>query len=418
MGDNIGNYKSGENMLKRFELDANNTTVKTEFLGGLATFLASFYIIIVNPSMLSLAGLPQSAVLTGTVLIAALSTIGMGLYANNPILLAPGMGLNAFFTFTVILGKKVAPEVALGIVFWSGVLFLLLSVLKVREKIINFIPLHLRYAISCGIGLFITFIGFEKGGIIVHNPATLVEMAPLSPKLVVFFLSLFVTGFLVKKDLKGSLVLGILFTLVISIPLGLVEWKGLMSAPDFSWFGRINFVDSFKLALLPTIVAFMFTDMFDTISTLVGVSHAGNLLDENGHPRNVKKSLIVDAVATLFSGIFGTSPTTSYIESAAGIQQGARTGLSSVFAGLMFLPFLFFAPLLSMFPMFTTAPILVIVGLFMLGPITKIEWNKFEIALPAFLAMILIPLTFSITQGMIAGLVCHYFFVIMRKGFK
>lgn len=255
------------------------------------------------------------------------------------------MGLNAFFTFTVILTKKVEPEVALGIVFWSGVLFLILSVLKVREKIINFIPLHLRYAISCGIGLFITFIGLEKGEVIVHNPATLVEMAPLTPKLFVFFISLFVAGLLVKKEVKGSLVLGILFTLVISIPLGFIEWKGVVSTRDFSWFGRINFVDSFKLSLLPTIMAFMFTDMFDTISTLVGVSHARNLLDENGHPRNVKKSLMVDAFATMFSGIFGTSPTTSFIESAAGIQQGARTGLSSVFAGLMFLPFLFFAPL-------------------------------------------------------------------------
>jgi adenine/guanine/hypoxanthine permease len=408
--------KMGELMLKRFELEKNKTDISTEFFGGLATFLASFYIIIVNPSMLSLAGLPYSAVLTGTVMIAALSTIGMGLYANNPILLAPGMGLNAFFTFTVIIGKKVPPEVALGIVFWSGVLFLVLSVLRVREKLIHFIPSHLRYAISCGIGLFITFIGFEKAGVIVHNPATLVQMAPISPKLLVFFFSLFVTGLLVHKKIKGSLIIGILITFFCSIPLGLIEWKGVISAPDFSWFGRINFTDSFKWSLIPTILAFMFTDMFDTISTLVGVSHAGNLLDESGQPRNVKKSLMVDAFATMFSGIFGTSPTTSFIESAAGIQQGARTGLSSVFAGLFFLPFLFFAPLLSMFPVFTTAPILVIVGLFMLGPITRIEWDKFEIALPCFLAMILIPLTFSITQGMIAGLTCHYFFVIARKG--
>lgn len=405
-------------MLKRFELELNKTTVGKEFFGGLATFLASFYIIIVNPSMLSLAGLPYSAVLTGTILIATLSTISMGLYANNPILLAPGMGLNAFFTFTVILGKEVPPEVALGIVFWSGFLFLILSMLKVREKIIDFIPPHLRYAISCGIGLFITFIGLEKGGVIIHHPATLVEMAPLTPKLLVFFIGLFITGFLVSKNLKGHLILGIFITFLMSIPLGLVEWKGFISAPDFSWFFRVNFVDSFKLSLLPTILAFMFTDMFDTISTLLGVSHAGNLLDEKGNPRNVKKSLIVDAIATMCSGLFGTSPTTSYIESAAGIQQGARTGLSSVFAGLFFLPFLFFAPLLSMFPVFTTTPILVIVGLFMLGPITKIEWAKFEIALPCFLAMILIPLTFSITQGMIVGLMAHYFFIIMRKGFR
>lgn len=412
-------------MLKRFELEANRTTISREFFGGLAAFLASFYIIIVNPSMLSMAGIPHSAVLTSTIMIAAFSTILMGIYANNPILLAPGMGLNAFFTFTVVIGNKTEPEVALGIVFWSGVLFLLLSVLKVREKIISFIPSHLRYAISCGIGLFIAFIGFEKGSVIVDHPATLVQMGPLSPMLMTFFAGLFITGFLVYKNVKGSLIFGILITLVLSIPMGrlwgdvvLIKWNGLTEYPDFSYFGRINFLDSFKLSLLPTIIAFMFTDMFDTLSTLIGVSHAGNLLDESGQPRNLKKSLMVDAIATMFSGIFGTSPTTSFIESAAGIQQGARTGLAAVFAGLLFLPFLFFAPLLSMFPVFTTAPILVLVGLFMMIPITKIEWNKFEIALPAFLAIILIPLTFSITQGMMVGLICHYFFVLLRKGFK
>ncbi len=402
-------------MLKRFELEANNTTVSTEFFGGLASFLASFYIIIVNPSMLAIAGLPHSAVLTGTVLIAAFSTILMGLYANNPILLAPGMGLNAFFTFTVIIGKKIAPDVALGIIFWSGCLCILLSVFKLREKIISFIPMHMRYAISCGIGLFISFIGFQKGGIIVPNEATLVSMGPLNGTTIVFLVSLFITGFLVYKRVHGSLILGILATLLLSIPLGIIQWKGLIEMPDFSLFGTINFKDSFSLALFPTIFAFMFTDFFDTISTLVGVFEAGNLLDKDGMPRNLRKTLIADSLATTFAGIFGTSPTTSFIESAAGIQQGARTGLSSVFAGLFFLPFLFFAPLLSMFPVFTTAPILVIVGLFMMAPVTKINWVDLDIALPAFLAMILIPLTFSITQGMVAGLACHYLFVLFRK---
>lgn len=409
-------------MLKRFELETNNTSVSTEFFGGLASFLASFYIIIVNPSMLAIAGLPHSAVLTGTVLIAAFSTILMGLYANNPILLAPGMGLNAFFTFTVIIGKKIAPDVALGIIFWSGCLCILLSVFKLREKIIAFIPLHMRYAISCGIGLFISFIGFQKGGLIVSNEATLISMGPLTPMSLTFLLCLFLTGFFVYKRIHGSLILGILVTLLLSIPLGrlygdvsIIEWKGLMELPDFSLFGTINFKDSFTLALLPTIFAFMFTDFFDTISTLVGVFEAGNLLDKDGMPRNLRKTLIADSLATTFAGIFGTSPTTSFIESAAGIQQGARTGLSSVFAGLFFLPFLFFAPLLSMFPVFTTAPILVIVGLFMMAPVTKINWLELDIALPAFLAMILIPLTFSITQGMVAGLAGHYLFVIFRK---
>lgn len=410
-------------MLKRFELEANNTSVSTEFFGGLASFLASFYIIIVNPSMLAIAGLPYSAVLTGTVMIAAFSTILMGLYANNPIVLAPGMGLNAFFTFTVIIGKKIAPDVALGIIFWSGILCILLSVFRLREQIIAFIPMHLRYAISCGIGLFISFIGFQKGEVLVSNPATLVSMAPLSPTSITFFVCLFLTGFFVYKKYHGSLILGILATLLLSIPLGrmygdatIIEWKGLLEMPDFSMFGMINFKDSLSLALFPTIFAFMFTDFFDTISTLVGVFEAGNLLDkETGMPRNLRKTLIADSLATTFAGIFGTSPTTSFIESAAGIQQGARTGLSSVFAGLFFLPFLFFAPLLSMFPVYTTAPVLVIVGLFMMAPVTKINWLELDVALPAFLAMILIPLTFSITQGMVAGLACHYLMVLLKK---
>ena len=412
-------------MLKRFELEANNTSVRTEFFGGLASFLASFYIIIVNPSMLSLAGLPYTAVLTGTVLIAAFSTILMGMYANNPIVLAPGMGLNAFFTFTVILGKKIEPEIALGIIFWSGILCLFLSAFKLREKIISFIPIHLRYAISCGIGFFIAFIGLQKGGVLESNPTTLLQMGTIGPKTVTFFICLFFTGFLVIKRVHGSLIIGILFTLLLSIPMGrlygpdaIINWQGFMELPDFSLFGKINFVDSLSLALLPTILAFMFTDFFDTISTLVGVFEAGNLLEKDGMPRNLRKTLIADSLATTFAGIFGTSPTTSFIESAAGIQQGARTGLSSVFAGLMFLPFLFFAPLLSIFPIYTTSPILVIVGLFMMAPITKINWIDLDVALPSFLAVILIPLTFSITQGMIVALISHYLFVTLRKGFR
>jgi len=409
-------------MLERFELTKNNSSVTTEFFGGLSSFLASFYIIIVNPAILSQAGMPYNAVCTSTIMIAAFSTILMGIYANNPIILAPGMGLNAFFTFSIVLGKQIEPEIALGIVFWSGILFIIFSMLKMREKIIALIPVHLRYAVSCGIGLFISFLGFINGKIIIHNPDTLVSMAPISSVSVTFFISLILCAFYLLKGFRAGLVLGILTNLLLAIPLGrwwgdstFINWQGFIEYPDFSLFGKMNLVDSFKLSLFPTILAFMFTNLFDTISTLVGVSEAGNLLDSNGQPRNLKKSLLVDAVATTFSGIFGTSSTTSYIESAAGIQQGARTGLSSVFAGLFFLPFLFLAPLLSMFPIYTTAPILVIVGLFMLSPITKINWKKMDIALPSFLALALIPLTFSITQGLIAAMLCHYAFWLFRK---
>lgn len=405
-----------------FGLKENNVTVSSEFFGGLTSFLASFYIIIVNPAILSQAGLPFDAVCTATVISAAFTTILMGLYANNPIIVAPGMGLNAYFTYSVVMGKQVPPDVALGIVFWSGILALILSVLKIREQIIRLIPKQIRYAVSCGIGIFITFIGLQKGGIITAHPATLVGMGELNIKVLTFFVALFISILLVIKKVRGSLVLGILFTFLISIPLGrwwgeeqMIVFGDLVAMPNFSLFGEVKILESLKLAFFPTMLGFMFTDLFDTISTLVGVCEAGNLLDENGMPRNMKKTLIADAVATPIAAIFGTSSTTSYIESAAGIQQGARTGLSSVFAGLMFLPFLFFSPTLSMFSTYTTAPVLVIVGVFMMSPVARIEWERMEFALPAFLAMVLIPLSFSITTGIVTGLACYYFLRLLRR---
>jgi AGZA family xanthine/uracil permease-like MFS transporter len=405
-----------------FQLKKNKTSVATEFYGGLSTFLASFYIIIVNPAILSQAGLSFQAVSTATIMVAAISTILMGLYANNPIALAPGMGLNAFFTYSVVMGKNISPEIALGVVFWAGVLFIGFSLLNVREKLIAFIPLQLRFAISCGIGIFIAFIGFVNGKVIIQHPATLVQMAPLNAMTITFIFALILTSFLVLKKIKAAFIIGIATTLLLSIPMGrwwgndiIVQWQGFMSMPDFSLFGKLNFRDSLSLALWPTILAFMFTNLFDTISTLLGVSEAGNLLDKNGQPRNLKRSLLVDAFATVISGVFGTSPTTSYIESAAGIQQGARTGLAAVFTGLMFLPFLFLAPILSMFPLYTTAPVLVIVGIFMMTPITKIDWKQIDVALPCFLAITLIPLTFSITHGIVAALGCHFLFCLYKK---
>lgn len=409
-------------MLERFQLKENNTTVSTEFFGGLTSFLASFYIIIVNPAILSQAGLPFDAVCTGTVMAAAFTTILMGLYANNPIVLAPGMGLNAYFTYTVVIGKQIPPEVALGIVFWSGMLAVLLSVLKIREKIVGFIPKQIRYAVSCGIGIFISFIGLQKGGVIIHHPATIVTMGDLTPQLLTFFAGLLITIVLVVKNVKGSLVLGILATFIISIPLGryygieqAIKFGGFIAYPNFELFGKVDIMGAFKIAFIPTILGFMFTDLFDTISTLVGVCEAGNLLDKDGLPRNMKKTLIADSIATPIAAILGTSSTTSYIESAAGIQQGARTGLSSVFAGLMFLPFLFFSPTLAMFSTFTTAPVLVIVGVFMMSPVTKIEWDRLHFAVPAFLAMVLIPLSFSITTGIVVGLACWYLLRLMPR---
>lgn len=395
----------------------NSSSTKTEVIAGITTFLASMYIIIVNPSILRDAGMPFGGVLTATILVSAFSTIMMGIYAKNPILLAPGMGLNAFFAYSVVIGMGVKWEVALGAVFWSGIIFLLLSVFNIRTLILKAIPAQIRYAVAAGIGFFITIIGFANAKFIVHTPSTILGFNELNSITITFIIGLFVTAVLVTKRIKGALIIGIILTTLLAIPIGriwgdatetfgtatLITWQGIFSMPDLGLMFKLDLVHSLKLSLWPVIFAFLFTDMFDSLSTFVGLAEAANLKDPDGEPRNVKQSLIVDSLATAAAGIFGSSPGTSYIESAAGIEEGGRTGLTAIVAGLLFLPFIFFSPLLSIIPSIATAPTLVLVGVFMAKPITKINWSQFDDAIPAFLAMILIPLTYSITQGIIWG---------------
>lgn len=403
-----------------FDFKKQNTNYKTEILAGVTTFLATMYIIVVNPAILTNSGMPFSGVLTATVLVSAFSSIAMGIYAKNPIVIAPGMGINAFFAYSVVLGMGVKWEVALGTVFWSGVIFLLLSVFNIRVKILQAIPRQLRFAIAAGIGLFITFIGFANAKFIVANPATLVGIAELNSITVTFLVGLIVTAILVIKRIKGALIVGIVFTTLIAIPIGrlygdasainfgtstLVTWRGLFALPDFSLILKLDLVNSIQLALFPVIFAFLFTDMFDSLSTFIGVAEAADLIDETGEPRRVKESLIVDAFSTTISGLLGSSSGTAYIESAAGVEEGGRTGLTAVVAGLLFLPFMFFSPLLSVVPAIATAPALILVGVFMMKPVIKINWHRLDDAIPAFFGMILIPLTYSITQGIIWGFI-------------
>ena len=399
-------------MLSNFELSKNNTTLSTEVIAGASSFLATSYIIVVNPSVLSQAGMPFSGVLTATVLVSFFSSLMMGLYARNPILVAPGMGLNAFFTFSAVIGMHVPWPVALGAVFWSGILFLLLSVFNIRTYIVKAIPRPLRYAIAAGIGLFITLIGFVNAGFIVKNPATIVGIGHLNPVLLTFLAGLLFTAVLVIRKVKGAILMGIVFTTLIAYPIGrwwattlppLISWKGIFAAPDFSLLFKLDLLHSLQWSVVPVIFAFVFTDMFDSLSTLVGLSEAANLLDENGEPRNIKRALITDAMATTIAGLTGSSPGTAYIESAVGIKEGGRTGLTAVTGALLFLPFLFLAPLLSVVPAIATAPALVLVGVFMISPVIKINWSQLDEAIPAFLAMVLIPFTYSITQGIIWG---------------
>lgn len=401
-------------MTDYFNLKEFNTDIKTEVIAGITSFLACSYIIVVNPSVLAATGVSYSALLTATVIISMFSSIAMGLYANNPIVLAPGMGLNAFFAFSLVIGMKVPVPTALGAVFWSGIIFIILSLFKVRELIVDSIPNSLQKAIACGIGLFIAFIGFKNAGMVVDSPPTLVSMGPINIITSTFLIGFAITCFFVLRKIKGGLLFGILFSTILFIPIGriygtdiIVSYKGLFSLPDFSLFGMLDLKGALKWSLYPAIFSLVFTDLFDTLSTFVGVSQAGGLTDENGKPIRMKKSLLVDAVATTFSGVVGISPTTSFIESAAGIQAGGRTGLTAVVAGLLFFPFLFLSPLLSMVPAQATAPALILVGIFMMAPVLKIKWDELDEAIPAFLAMILIPLTFSISHGIIWGFLSY-----------
>ncbi|RDC66462.1 NCS2 family permease [Adhaeribacter pallidiroseus] len=395
-----------------FQLALNGTNLSTEIIAGISSFLATSYIIVVNPSILSQTGMPFAGVLTATILVCFFSSLMMGLFARNPILVAPGMGLNAFFTYSAVLGLKVPWPVALGAVCWSGIIFLLLSAFNIRTLIIKAIPKPLRYAIAAGIGLFITLIGFTNARFIVANPATILGVGPLNATLLTFLAGLLLTALLVTRRVPGAILLGILFTTLAAYPLGrwwsdpgvtLVNFKGIAAAPDFSLLLRLDLVNSWQWAVVPVIFSFVFTDLFDSLSTLVGLAEAADLLDENGEPRHVKRALLTDAVATTLAGLVGSSPGTAYIESAVGIEAGGRTGLTAVVSALLFLPFLFLAPLLSVIPAIATAPALVLAGVFMIRPITKINWLQLHEAIPAFLAMVLIPFTYSITQGIIWG---------------
>lgn len=394
-----------------FDLKKHGTTVSTEIIAGISSFLATAYIIFVNPSILSQAGLPFAGVLTATVLVSFFSSLMMGLYAKSPILAAPGMGLNAFFAFTVVIGMKVPWPVALGAVFWSGIIFFLLSVFNIRTQIVKAIPKQLRYAITAGIGMFITLIGFTGAKFIVSNPATIISIGPLTPVVITFLAGLAVTAILMMRKVKAAILIGILFTTFAAYAIGrlwggseaLVSIKQIVAAPDFSLLYKLDLVGSLKWAFAPVIFAFVFTDMFDSLATLISLAEGADLLDADGEPKNVKPVLLTDAVATTISGLLGSSPGTAYVESAVGISAGGRTGLTAVVGAFLFLPFLFLSPLLSAVPAIATAPALVLVGALMMSSVIKINWSALDDAIPCFLAMVLIPFTYSITYGIIWG---------------
>jgi AGZA family xanthine/uracil permease-like MFS transporter len=385
--------------------------LRTEALAGITTFFTMAYIVVVNPAILSTpgTGMAFSGVLTATVLVCFTMTLLMGLYAKLPFAVAPGMGINAYFTFTVILTQKVWWQVALGIIFWAGVLFLIISATPIRETIAKAIPSELRIATAAGIGIFLTFIGLRNAGIIASDPVTYVKLGALDFKALLTIVGLAITVLLMVRKSAFAFLAGIILVTVIALIAGRVAMPpSLFSMPDFrTVFLKLDVVGALKLSLLPAIIGILFTDLFDSISTFIGVSHAADLLDEHGHPRNLKQGLVVDSLATLGAGLAGSSSGTAYIESVAGINMGGRTGLTSVFTALCFLPCFFLAPLAGMVPVYATAPVLILVGASMFRSVAQINFSRIEEGLPAFLTIILIPLTFSITQGILWGFISH-----------
>lgn len=401
---------------KYFNLKKNNTTVKTEVLAGITTFMTMAYILAVNPGILSSTGMDKSALFTATALSAIVATVFMALVARLPFALAPGMGLNAFFAFTVVLGMGYTWEFALTAVFIEGLIFLVLTAFNIRELIVNAIPLALKHAVSAGIGLFIAFIGLQNAGVIVNNDAVLVGLGEMSsPTVLVAFFGLLLTGVLLALKVKGALLIGIFASTIAGLFCGVTHTPeaGIVSTPPSlaPIFFKFDFSNVFSLDMLVVLFTFLFVDMFDTVGTLVGVSSKADMLDEKGRVPRVKQALFADAVGTTIGAILGTSTVTTYVESASGVAEGGRTGLTSLTTAGMFFIALFFAPLFIMIPAAATAPALILVGLFMLSPIAKIDLNDFTEAIPAFLTIIMMPLTYSIAEGIVFGMLS---FVLLK----
>ena len=410
-------------MLKKlFGFDPAKNSLRTEVLAGITTFLTMSYILAVNPAMFSLLdGMNAGSVFTATALAAVIGSLVMALFAKMPFGLAPGMGLNAFFVYTVCMGMGYSWQFALTAVLIEGFIFILLTVTNLREAIVNAIPTSLKNAIGAGIGLFIAFIGLQNAGIIANSDATLVTLGDVTsgaPLLAVIGLA--VTGVLVVKNVPGALLVGILVTTVIGIPMGLTNFTGVVSMPHSASdiFCKFEWSQVWSLDMLVVVFTFIFIDMFDTIGTLVGVCTKANMLTPDGKIPRVKQAFMADAIATTAGACLGTSTTTTYVESAAGVAQGGRTGLTAFVIACCFAVALFFSPLFLSIPSAATAAVLIIVGLFMLEPIKNIPLNDYAEAIPAFVCLILMPLAYSISDGILIGMIFYVLFNMMCGNFK
>ena len=406
---------------KVFKLSENNTNIRTEVIAGITTFMTMAYILVVNSNMLSDTGMDKGAVFVTTAIGAFIGSCIMGLLSNYPIGLAPGMGLNAFFAYTVVIGMGYSWQFALCAVFIEGIIFILMTVTNIREKILDCIPNVLKEAITAGIGLFIAFTGLANAGI-VENGATILQLGNLQDPLVLLTIfGLIVISILLAKNVKGALLVGMLIVSAVGIVIGIVDApSGIVSSvpsikPVFLQAFSIPFDQIFSFDMFMVVLTFLFMDLFTTVGCLVGAASKGNMLDENGKLPRVKQALLADAIATTVGALLGTSTVTSYVESAAGIGEGGRTGLTAITTGFMFLLALFFAPIFTSIPTQATAPVLILVGVMMASSLTKIDFDDFTNAIPAFLTFAMMPLAYNIADGIIFGIISFTILKLVTK---
>lgn len=414
-------------------LPENKSEYRREFLAGTTSFLAMAYIIAVNPSILSEAGMPAGAIVTATCISAVIGCLIMGFYAKLPFGLAPGMGLNAFFTFSVVIGMGISWEVALTAVFVEGIIFILLSLFKVREAVVDAIPINLKYAVTAGIGLFIAFIGFNGAGVVIGNPDTMVAMGQVGPKMLIAMVGLCIIVILEKKKVKGSMLVGIVVSTLLAWGYALINTEAAASMGIYLPNGIFKFESIAPIAgkvnfsyltspqhvfnFITIVFTFLFVDFFDTVGTLIGVASRANMLDKKGRVPNAGRALMTDAIATTAGALLGTSTVTVYVESATGVEEGGRTGLTAITIGALFFVAMFFSPIFVAVPACATAPALIYVGYLMLTSVLKIDFSDITDAVPAFLIIALMPLTYSIGDGLTIGVLAYVILNILHNIF-
>lgn len=407
-------------MLERiFSLKSNNTSVRKELLAGFTTFVTMAYIIFVNPQIMAISGMDQGASFVATCIAAAIACMFMGFYANWPVGLAPGMGLNAFFTFTVVGELGYSWEIALGAVFIAGILFVIMSVTNLRKWMLESIPLNLRISMGCGVGLFVGFIGLKSGGLIISNEATLLSLGNFAQiETLLSALGFLIISILAVRKVPGAIILGVLIITLIGIGIGLIEFNGLVSVPPSiaPTFLKMDILGALDVAMISIIFSFLFVNLFDTAGTLLGVANRANLVNKDGEIIDIDKALKADSSSSVVGTFFGCSPVTSYVESSAGVEAGGRTGLTAVIVGIFFLISIFFSPLASIIPTFATAGALIYVAILMLSGMEKLNWSDITELLPALIIIVMIPLTFSIANGIALGFIAYITLKVFTGG--